>query len=558
MRLTTKLFLGTLLTTGLLIPAGAKAQDPNQDSTKNQKAAERDKKKSNKELYKELGESYKRWLNEDVVYIITPEERQAFLRLSTNEEREAFIENFWLRRDPTPDTPENEYKEEHYRRIAYANERFSSGIPGWKTDRGRIYIMWGPPDQIETHAQGGSYQRPANEGGGETSTYAFETWRYRYLEGVGQEVILEFVDPTGSGEFHMSIDPGEKDALLHIPGMGLTMLEAMGMSSKVDRFSNTDGTTLGKPFGTRMESDGEFERLMTWAKIQQPPPVKFKDLEAVVTSRILRNQISFDYHLDFFRVTSDTVLVPITVQIPNRQMSFKEKDGVQSATMNLFGRISTVGGRIVQTFEDVINRDVPDALLEQSLKSYTIYQKAVPLRSGLYRLDIVIKDLNSGNVGVVNARLPVPKFDEDKLATSHIVLADEIQRVSSKDIGVGQFVLGDVKIRPKLDAVFTPSDQMGIYMQVYNLKVDEKTHKPDASIEYQVLKDGAKDEPPVMRFEESSDKLGEHGEQLTIEKALLLGKLAPGKYKLQIQITDKLSKETISPSADFTVKPGLN
>jgi hypothetical protein len=274
-----------------------------------------------------------------------------------------------------------------------------------------------------------------------------------------------------------------------------------------------------------------------------------------VTSRILRNQISFDYRLDFFRVTSDTVLVPITVQIPNRQMSFKEKDGVQSATMNLFGRISTLGGRIVQTFEDVINRDVPDALLEQSLKNYSIYQKAVPLRSGLYRLDIVIKDVNSGNVGVVNARLPVPKFEDDKLATSHIVLADEIQRVSSKDIGVGQFVLGDVKIRPKLDAVFTPSDQMGIYMQVYNLKVDEKTHKPDASIEYRVVKDGQKDEPPVMSFEESSDKLGEHGEQLTIEKALLLGKLAPGKYKLQIQITDKLSKETISPSADFTVKP---
>jgi GWxTD domain-containing protein len=555
MRLTTKLLLGTLLTTGLLIPSAAKAQDPNQDDTKNQKAAQKDKKRSNKALYNELDDQYKRWLNEDVIYIITPEERQAFLRLSTNEEREVFIENFWLRRDPTPDSPENEFKEEHYRRIAYANERFSSGIPGWKSDRGRIYIMWGKPDQIETHAQGGSYQRPSNEGGGETSTYAFETWRYRYLEGVGQEVILEFVDPTGSGEFHMSIDPGEKDALLHIPGMGLTMLEAMGMSSKVDRFSNTDGTTLGKPFGTRMESDSEFSRLLTWAKVQQPPPVKFKDLEAVVTSRILRNQISFDYRLDFFRVTSDTVLVPITVQIPNRQMSFKEKDGVQSATMNLFGRISTLGGRIVQTFEDVINRDVPDALLEQSLKNYSIYQKAVPLRSGLYRLDIVIKDVNSGNVGVVNARLPVPKFEDDKLATSHIVLADEIQRVSSKDIGVGQFVLGDVKIRPKLDAVFTPSDQMGIYMQVYNLKVDEKTHKPDASIEYRVVKDGQKDEPPVMSFEESSDKLGEHGEQLTIEKALLLGKLAPGKYKLQIQITDKLSKETISPSADFTVKP---
>jgi hypothetical protein len=243
------------------------------------------------------------------------------------------------------------------------------------------------------------------------------------------------------------------------------------------------------------------------------------------------------------------------VQIPNRELSFQEKEGVQSAALNLFARVTTVGGRIVQTFEDVIARDFPDTLLEQSLKGFSIYQKAVPLRPGLYRLDVVIKDVNSGNVGVINARLAVPRYDDDKLASSDIVLADDIQRVSSKEIGLGQFVLGDVKVRPRMDRSFTPGEPMGIYMQVYNLKVDEKTHKPDAAIEYRVVKNGEKDAPPMFQYSETTDKLGDHGEQITLEKTLTLAGFAPGKYRLEVQITDNLAKQTISPAAEFTVKP---
>jgi GWxTD domain-containing protein len=537
-----------------LLPGLSGAASPQQDQATSSKEPQDTKpdKRRTKALEKELDTPYKKWLNEDVVYIIMAEERQAFLHLQTNEEREHFIEQFWLRRNPNPDSPENEFKEEHYRRIAYTNEHFASGIPGWRTDRGRIYIMWGPPDEIESHPSGGTYERPPEEGGGDTSTYPFEKWRYRYLEGIGNDVNLEFVDPSLTGEYHLSTDPGEKDALLHVPGAGLTQMEAMGMASKTDRFNNTDGTTLGKPLGSRPESMNEFTRLELNAKIFQAPPVKFKDLEALVTSRIVRNQIDFQYRFDFLRITSDTVLVPITVEIPNRQLSFQEKDGVQSAVLNLFARISTMGGRVVQTFEDVVNRDVPSSLLQQSLKGQSIYQKAVPLRPGLYRLDVVLKDVNSGNVGVVNTRLAVPRYEEDKLATSTLILADDIQRVSAKDIGLGQFVLGDVKVRPRLDGSFGAADKMGIFLQVYNLKVDDKTHKANASIEYRVTKD--KEQQPVIKFDESSDQLPEHGEELTLEKTMALGSLAPGKYKLEVQVTDNLAKQSISPSAEFTVK----
>src|SRR5438093_7920755 len=111
---------------------------------------------------------YKKWIEQDVVYIISPEERDVFQKLTTDEERDRFIEQFWARRDPDPTTHANEFKEEHYRRIQYANDHFHAGIPGWRTDRGRIYIAFGPPDRIETHPVGGQYLRPQHEGGGQT------------------------------------------------------------------------------------------------------------------------------------------------------------------------------------------------------------------------------------------------------------------------------------------------------------------------------------------------------------------------------------------------------
>src|ERR1700756_5690530 len=200
--------------------------------------SEQQKKKNAKALKIELSRPYKKWLDEDVRWIITDEERAAFKQLSNDEERDQFIEAFWQRRDPTPDTVENEYKEEHYRRIAYANEHFAAGIPGWKTDRGRTYVVFGPPDEVESHPSGGSYKRPMEEGGGETSTFPFEQWRYRYLEGIGQEVIIEFVDSCMCGDYHMTMDRSEKDALLYTPNAGLTLYEQMGLTSKASRFSN--------------------------------------------------------------------------------------------------------------------------------------------------------------------------------------------------------------------------------------------------------------------------------------------------------------------------------
>jgi GWxTD domain-containing protein len=564
-RISIMVFIGGAVLLPFFACSYAQGQDKDQTAVSTDKQQDTDKKKGDdngkgkknlKKLEKELATPYKKWLEEEVPYIISDEERSAFLQLQTNEEREQFIEAFWQRRDPTPDTVENEFKEEHYRRIAYANERFSSGIPGWRTDRGRIYIMWGPPDEIESHSAGSTYNRPMSEGGGQTTVYGFDDWTYHYMEGIGQNITIEFVDPTGTGEYHITMDPGEKDAMSHVPGGGPSLLEQMGLSSQAARFTQSNGSTA--PLGIAqmnggggLESQNEFTRLEQFAKVQAPPPVKFKDLEEVVSSRILRNQISFDYRFDFMRITGDTILVPVTVQIQNKQMTFRDRDGVQSASLNLFGRISSMTGRVIQTFEDVIQRDFPDTLLESSLKGFSIYQKAVPLRPGLYKLDLVIKDVNSGNVGVVNTRLAVSPIPDDKLEASSLILADQMEPVSSKDVGVGQFVLGSTKVRPKLDAEFHTDQALDVYLQFYNLKVDDKTHKNNVSMDFKVTQG----DQTVAHEVKTGDQLQQNGEQVTFQQVIAAKTLPPGKYKLQVEATDLVANQTVSRTADFTVTP---
>jgi GWxTD domain-containing protein len=506
-----------------------------------------------KSLRQETSDQFlKKWLHQDVDYIITDEEKAAFKRLTTDDERYQFIEQFWLRRDPSPDTIENETRDEHYRRIAYANERFASGKPGWKTDRGRIYITWGPPDQIESHPSGGSYLRPQEEGGGTTSTFPFETWRYRYLEGqgLGNEVIIEFVDPTMSGEYRITMDPSEKDALLYVPNAGLTDMESMGLASKADRFNNTDGTRMGAALGGRGIRYNQFERLQQYVALQRPPQIKFKDLETAVNTKISYNLMPFDYRTDFIKITEDTVLTPITIQLQNKDMTFQNKDGVQRAAVNIYGRVSTITGRVAQVFEDVVIQDVPESLFKQALERRSLYQKALPLRSGLYKLELIVKDLNSGNMGTIYKGFSVPKFEEDKLSTSSIILADNIEKLSLKQVAAGQFIIGSSKVHPNVNVSFSRDKMMGIYFQVYNLAIDEKTHKPSATIEY-VLRKGEKE---VSRFMEEQDKLMGASQQMTLEKLYPLKDLEPGRYSLVVNVTDNLTKRTISPVAKFEVR----
>jgi len=504
--------------------AAAQAQTPDAVDPLKRPANEKQRKKNQRALKQELSKPYKKWLDEDVVYIITDEERAAFRQLSNDEERDNFIEAFWQRRDPTPDTEENEYKEEHYQRIAYANEHFAAGVPGWKTDRGRIYIVFGKADEVESHPSGGTYERPMEEGGGETSTFPFEDWRYRYIDGIGQEVIIEFVDTCMCGEYHMTMDRSEKDALLMTPNAGLTLYEQMGMSSKADRFNGNGLERLGAGPNSASLQTKQFDRLEQFAKLQAAPKVKFTDLEEAVNSKVILNPMPFDVRTDFVKVTSDTVLVPVTIQMRNRDITFVNKEGVQRGTVNIFARLSTLTGKIVQTFEDTVQVDVPAELLPRTAENASVYWKALPLRPGRYKLNIAVKDVNGDRKGVWSRSVVVPEFSDDKLATSTLIVADDMEPVPTKAIGTGMFVIGTTKVRPRVapangkPALFKKDkdQKLNFWMQVYNLGVDEKTHKPSATFEYNIT--NLATNKSVIQKTETTDTMGNIGEQVTLQK----------------------------------------
>jgi len=544
---------GVILGFALLpLPAAAaekKGKDEGPRETVAKPLSEKERKRREEKLRKELEGPYRKWLGEDVLYIITDEERTAFKRMSTDEEREQFIEQFWLRRDPTPDSQENEFKEEHYRRIAYTNERYASGIPGWKTDRGRIYITFGPPDENESHPSGGTYERPFEEGGGTTSTYPFEKWRYRWIEGIGSDIIIEFVDPTMTGEYRMTMDPSEKDALMMVPNAGLTLMEQMGMSSKADRFSRTDGTRLGtgaNPLPMRMN---QFERLQQFARLQKPPAVKFKDLEAAVSSTVKFNLLPIRVRADFMRMTANSIQTNVTILMEKKDLQFQNKDGVAKAAVNIYSRITSMSRRVVNVFEDVVTTEVPSEMLEAASKGASLYQKSIPLPPGMYRMNVVVKDVFGGNMNNYEMALNVPRMEDDVFTHSSVVLADLIEKVPTRSIGAGQFVIGSTKVRPRVSESFSRDEKMGIYVKLYNFEADEKTRKPVGQVVYEVNKVGSTDK--IFEFTEEI-KDGSPTE-VTIEKLLPLKSLAPGQYELKMKVTDKIRNLTVTPSAKFTV-----
>jgi len=329
-----------------------------------------------------LPETDRAWLTEDAAYIIAPEERCAFLKLESDDEREQFIEQFWLRRSSNPDHPDNDFKEEHYRRIVFANEKFGTGAPGWKTDRGRVYVVFGPPDRIESQASGEPTGRPPEEGP-ETVQYSWEQWHYRYVEGMGADIDLEFVDPKGSGDYRLTMSLEEKDTLFSPPSHVWTDWK----DSEHNRF---EPSSESLPVVVIASAPG--------------PRVRFKDLEAMVVSHIIRDQVHFSHRVEYVRATHASTMARIVVDIWADELSSSDDQAREG--FEIFGRISKLSGRIVDTFER------SSSLTEYVGQRDLNLEVNTPLAPGSYRLAIVARNPASGETGVVYTTIDVPAYDQ--------------------------------------------------------------------------------------------------------------------------------------------------
>ena len=493
-----------------------------------------------RKVRQEPDRSFTDWIR-DVDPIITADELNAWKKLRNNEEREQFIGDFWHRRDPDPDTEENEYREAYYERVAYVNEHFASGIPGYKTDRGRIYLKYGKPDEVESHPAGGAYTLASYEGGTSTSTYPFELWWYRNLPG-RSDVEVEFVDPTGTGEYRIARNPFEKIAVLTVPG-GAPAFPGVSQSDVVAAASG-----WGNPFSPRAK-DGEFEWMDRIRLRDEAPPVNFDRLGGTGTNTPIvdSDPLSSAVQISYFRQSDQRVIVAFTVQTDNRDLVFRDIGGIQTARLNIAGRITNLAGRRVGFFEDAVSTTATYAELIEAKERKSAYQKAVPLPPGRYKIDLLVRDIESGAASLQHVGFEVPKFGLE-LASSSLILASVLQQVS--DVPTSrQFMIGDQKVIPNISGTFHRGSPVGVYMQIYNAGIDQTTLRPAVDVEYALMKDGKE----LSKQNEDWRRSSTAGDRLTLSRLIDSRDLAPGEYKVEVRVKDHVSRQALVQSAKFVI-----
>ena len=508
----------------------------------------------------EIKDYYRKWLETDVVYIISAEEKDVFQNLSTIQEKDQFIEQFWFRRDLDPRTAVNEFKEEHYRRIAYANDTYHSGIEGWRTDRGMIYILFGPPDGLEKHPEGGTYQRKWEEGGGRTYTYPFEVWFYRHLEGVGPGIEIEFVDASRTNEYRIAMDPEQKDALFQIPGAGLTLAEQMGTMSRIDRIrtrwmGNPEGYRRFDTAGRTMRyRDYPLQRLETLYKLQRGPAVKYKDLEQLVTTRLSYSQLPVRVRVDVMRYSETHSLVPVTIFLDDRDLSFvleKEVPHRLIARVGVFGEVQTLSGRRTYTFEDDVIRRVPVGTITKHLHTEAAYQKRLPLAPGRYKLTLILQDQTSRKVATVDELVVISPPQTDQLETSTLVLTPRLGSPGEDETVGDPFVVGKYRVVPASDNRFRPDEQSAeAYFEVYNLALDQTTLQPSSRVEIALLHEGES----VFPYTALDRPMDFDGDRLLVYATIPFRGLVEGRYTLQFRVSDQIRQRSVRREVDFQIE----
>jgi len=535
----------SLLLVSLVLPLGAQK---NKIAPVTTDMEAKNKEKSKKQ--EAAGNVLKGWVD-DVSIIITDEERKAFKKLTKDEERENFTENFWLVRDPTPDTPENEFRDQYYDRVDYANDKFTSGIAGMRTDRGKMYILNGPPDEIVSHPSGGTFYRPPEEGGGVTSTFPFETWRYRHLDNKGEDLIYEFVDSSNSGEYKLEYDPGVKDALRYVPGAGLTEAEmALGLD-KSDRYnkSNTLQAGMSAALPANYSKNNMFDMLERYNDAFKPNEVKYKDLYVPATTRLSNNQLPFRVQANYVRVTTDEVRTLITVQLMNRDLAFKDEGGGKRARAHIEGVLYRIDNRRLRGFSHDVIQEFPSNTFAANLDQPTLFQETRYLTPGKYKVHITVEDLNSQSTGVMDYVLNVPRIPDQSLQASSLILAYSVTDLPTRGLGVEPFALGDKKVKPNVTGVFKNDQNLNVWQEIYGLTVDETTRKPSATFEMVI----SQNKKEIKKLVSNSSELTGSGLQMKYTSSVPLVDFAPGQYEVQIKVTDDLTKESFVTPSKFTV-----
>lgn len=351
---------------------------------------------------------------------------------------------------------------------------------------------------------------------------------------------VEFVDPTGTGEFRTARNPFEKEALLHVPGAGATT----DGTSQAERVAAANG--FGNPFSSQSK-ESQFEWMERIRFLSEPLPVNFDRYGRTGTSQpvIDIDLLSSAVQISCFKQADDRVIVAFTVQTENRDLVFRDVGGIQSARLNITGRITSLAGRRVGFFEDSVSTTATSTELVEARGRKSAYQKAVTLTPGRYRIDVLVRDQESGAASLQHVGFEVPSYGAN-LAASSLILASVLEQVNGIP-GSRQFVIGDKKVIPNLAAEYHRGSPVGIYMQIYNAGTDQTTLRPSVDVEYVLLKGGKE----VSRQVEDWHGGNMTDDRLTLARLIDSRRLEPGDYEIEVRAHDRISEQTLRQSAKF-------
>jgi GWxTD domain-containing protein len=454
-----------------------------------------------------LSKASRQWLEEVVPYIITPKEKEFFINLPNEEERGKFIETFWKKRDPNPQTPENEFKVEYYKRLAAANKLFSSGgITGWRTDRGKIYILLGPPKEIQRD------MNPQSQSNALVSVFPGpkETWQYWGLANPNLPYNMEFVfsDKFGTGNY------------------------VLENTYRVD-------TGRNRPFdASQITYQFDYQEMM--AEAQKNPFEGFDKLKEVITTQVSYTHIPFQAEVFYFKGAEKKTFIPLALEIQPSTLTFKAIEDKEYFSLGLILNVSNSLGQIIFERSKDLNFKIAGAGVNPRQEKPFLIETALNLEPGSYKLHLLVLDNFCGKVGTSHEDLIVPSFSSEELAVSDILLTSQAPAALEKT--------EQAREQTGARRVFRASEELNVYFEVYNLTLDPATGSNKFNVDYSFVQGGkVVTQVPSASIKPTAEK------DCRVQISFRLRNFKAGEYALRIKVTDELSGKSQARETPFVI-----
>jgi GWxTD domain-containing protein len=488
----------------------------------------------------DLSARFKKWLNEEVVYIIAPMEKEVFLKLRTDRERELFIEAFWKHRDPTPGTPQNEFKTEHYRRLNYVNHFLGRGTPkpGWKTDQGRMYIILGEPNDIERFE-------------GKSTTYPVEIWFYQGKTELGLPpgFNLVFFRKGGIGEFKLysPLQDGPQALMTAYYGDTVDYLEAYRQLSQLEpqlarvSLSLIPGEQSGQYMRPSLSSDLLIQKVETVPvrQVKERYAQKFLEYKDKVEVEYSANYMTSDSLVRVIRDPSGIYFVHYAIE-PER-LSVNQYKNKYTTNLKLNGTVSDSEGQNIYQFEKEFPLEFDEEQMIGASHRPLSIQDMFPLIPGNYKLSVLVKNEVSKEFTSLERDLLIPQ-DQTYLQMSSLILGFKMEEQEGGQRRLKPFQMGRYRIDFQANRVFLAQDDLVVAFQIFGLnrQLKEKTELKFTFIKNNEI------------FRSFSKKTSEYKELQNFVEIFPLKEFLPAHYRLQVILFVE-GQEMLSDSEGFDI-----